>query len=63
MIELSNEEVAALQKILYRERRRMADIDRMARVRGVWASEKDEAEYNAIADDVHVVRGLLDRRV
>jgi hypothetical protein len=63
MVELTDEEVASMQKVLYRERRRMADLERMAKIRGAWTSEKDEAEYSAIADDVQVVRGLLDRRV
>jgi hypothetical protein len=62
MVELTSDEVTSLQKVLYRERRRMADLERMAKRRGVWDTPRDEDEFHALDHDMRVLRGLLDRR-
>jgi hypothetical protein len=61
MVELTTDEVASLQKVLYRERRRLTDLERMAKRRGVWDTPKDEDEFNSRDNDIRVLRGLLDR--
>jgi hypothetical protein len=61
VIELTPDEVTSLQKFLYRERRRLADLERMAKRRGVWDTPKDEEEFNSRDNDIRVLRDLLDR--